>query len=196
MRQDMGVPAGRLLVGTLGRIDPAKGPEFFLDVVERLSSRVPDLDFVWAGDGPLRSRIERAAQERRLRLRFIGLVSPERVPAALAAMDLVLMTSMWEGLPRVAVQATLCARPVIAFDAPGTREVILEGINGHVVARGDVDAMVAAAERVLRRPDRGRALGEAGRGRFADEFRWERMVEKLDGLYAEIISRKGIACTS
>ncbi|MBI2930207.1 MAG: glycosyltransferase family 4 protein [Planctomycetes bacterium] len=190
VRRRLGWSDDDLVVGTVARLVPQKGPRLFLEAITRLASRMPDLGFLWVGDGPLRDALERQAVERRLRVRFTGLVPPTEVASYLAAMDLVLMTSLWEGLPRVAVQAALSARPVVAFDAPGVREIVLDGLTGRVVARGDVQELAEAAEDVLRHPSHGRAFGQEGRRRFADEFRWEKMVSDLERLYSELLSAR------
>ncbi len=189
LRREFGIPESVPVVGTVGRLSAQKGPEHFLEAIARLSARLPEARFLWVGDGPLRPAMERAAAEKGVRVSFTGLVAPDRVPACLAAMDVVLITSLWEGLPRVAVQAALAARPVVAFDAPGVREVVLPGVSGDVVARGDAAELAAGAERILRLPDRGRMLGLEGRRRFADEFRWEKMVDDIDQVYAALVSR-------
>jgi len=188
LRRDLNLPEGAPVVGTVARLSPQKGPRYFLDAMSQLAVRVADLWFLWVGDGPMRAGLEREARDRRLRVRFTGLVPPERVPAHLGAMDVVLMSSLWEGLPRVAVQAGLCGRPVVAFDAPGVREVVADGVSGRVVPRADVAAMVEAAEEILRRPDRGRAMGQEARRRLASEFRWEKMVTDLEQIYEELMA--------
>jgi glycosyltransferase involved in cell wall biosynthesis len=189
VRRDLGIPPGAPVVGTVARLAAQKGPEFFLDAVAIIAERVPEAQFVWVGDGPLRESLAARAGLRGLPIRFVGLVPPERVPAYLGAMDVVLMTSLWEGLPRVAVQASLCARPVVAFDAPGVREVLVDGVSGRVATRGDARAMAEMACGLLALPDRGRAMGLEARRRNADEFRWEKMVAELDALYAALAGR-------
>jgi len=189
VRRDLAIPSGAPVVGAVARLAPQKGPEFFLDAASIIVERVPDAQFLWVGDGPLRESLAARAGLRRLPIRFVGLVPPERVPAYLGAMDVVLMTSLWEGLPRVVVQASLCARPVVAFDAPGVREVLVDGVTGRVAARGDARAMAEMACALLALPDRGRAMGLEARRRTAGEFRWERMVDDLDSLYASLARR-------
>ncbi|HLY73191.1 MAG TPA: glycosyltransferase, partial [Planctomycetota bacterium] len=106
-------------------------------------------------------------------------------PELIASMDILVHPSLWEGLPRAAVQALLVGRPVVAFDCDGAREVVEEGVTGRLVRPKSVEGLRAAIQDLLSRPDRGRSLGRAGRERVAAKFDWRANAETLSSVYQE-----------
>jgi glycosyltransferase involved in cell wall biosynthesis len=114
-------------------------------------------------------------------------VQPDEIPELIRAMDVVVHTSLREGLPRVAPQALLCGRPVVAFDCDGAREVVIDGETGWLVKPESVHELREAVERVLERPDRGRSMGARGRERFLRAFDRRTMVAELDRLYRRLL---------
>jgi glycosyltransferase involved in cell wall biosynthesis len=169
-----------VVIGTVSRLAPLKGHADLLEAVKPLQEKDPKVRLLLVGDGELRQDVERAAGARAV---FAGMVTPDRIPEYLRAMDIVVHPSLREGLPRAVVQALLCGRPVIAVDCDGAREVVIEGETGSLVPPGSVPELTRALERMLALPDRGRALGQEGRRRFAGRFDHRVMVDRLAALY-------------
>jgi glycosyltransferase involved in cell wall biosynthesis len=117
-------------------------------------------------------------------------VPPEEVPELIASMDLVVHPSLWEGLPRAAVQALLVGRPVVAFDCDGAREVVIDGVTGVLVPPKDLARLRAAIEEILAKPDRGRSMGLEGRQRCVEQFEWRRCADKLDAVYRVVLGER------
>ncbi len=133
----------------LAAFEPRKRHVAFLQAVARVAETLPDLKLLLAGAGPEETRVR--AEVQRLGLQncvvFCGHRSdPE---ALLALADVSVLTSEREGLPRVVVQSLAAGCPVLINDMPGIEEVIADGVNGHVVARGDLDGVVARMREVL-----------------------------------------------
>jgi len=100
--------------------------------------------------------------------------------------------SLWEGLPRAAVQALLVGRPVVAFDCDGAREVVVDGVSGRLVPPKSVEGLRSAIQEILGRPDKGRSLGMAGREQVLLKFDWRANGERLGALYARLLEgRRG-----
>jgi glycosyltransferase involved in cell wall biosynthesis len=116
-----------------------------------------DVHLLLVGDGEGRGALERQVAARGLRATFTGHVAPAEVPDLIASMDLLVHPSIWEGLPRAAVQALLVGRPVVAFDCDGAREVVIDGVTGRLAPAKSVSALRSAIEDILRLPDRGRS---------------------------------------
>ncbi len=175
-RRGLGIPPESFVVGAVGRLAPFKGQAYLVD-----AAREAHLLFV--GDGTLRADLEGRARAKGVRATFAGMVPPERMPELLAAMDVLAHTSFREGLPRAIPQAILAGVPVVAFDCDGAREVVEPGVTGELVEPGDIPGLRAALGRV-----RGLRIREDVRRRFAERFRWERMVDRLEGAYAECLN--------
>ena len=185
VRDRLGIPADVPVAGTVARMTPHKGQRFLVEAAP------PGVHLLFVGDGEERAAVERLARDRGVPAVFTGHVPPEEVPDLLASMDVLVHPSLWEGLPRVAVQALLVGRPVVAFDRDGAREVVVDGETGRLVAAGSVDGLGRAIADVLGRPDRGRSMGEAGRRRVAGLFDWRSEGGKLADLYGRLLERCG-----
>lgn len=185
-RASLGLPAGPV-VGFVGRLTPQKDPLAFLRVVAALRRARPDLRALVVGDGPLRREVERAAGALGVAecCRFLGERSD--VPALLAVMDVVVLTSVSEGFPFVVLEAMAMERPVVATTVNGVPEIVESGVTGWLIPRGDVEALARATLDVLDAPDVARRMGQAGRRRVVERFTAQRMVGETQALYVSLL---------
>jgi glycosyltransferase involved in cell wall biosynthesis len=181
IRASLGLGEGEVVVGIVSRMASHKGHRFLLEAAR------PEWRLLLVGDGEERTALERQAAKRGLRALFTGHVPPEAVPDLIASMDVLVHPSLWEGLPRAAVQSLLVGRPVVAFDCDGAREVVKDGVTGRLVPPKSVEGLRSAVEGLLARPDRGRSLGEAGREAVRERFEWRVCAERLDRVYRKLL---------
>ncbi len=186
VRDRLGIAPDVPVLGVVSRMARHKGHRFLVEAAP-LGTHL-----LFVGDGEERGPLERQARERGVRATFVGHVAPAEVPDLIASMDVLVHPSLWEGLPRAAVQALLAGRPVVAFDRDGAREVVIDGVTGRLVPPGSTGALRSALEDVLGRPDRGRSLGEEGRRRVLGAFDWREAGGRLDRLYRRLLERRGI----
>lgn len=191
-REQWGIPASAKVVGTIARMVPVKGYDFLFDAIPTILRGHPDAYFLLVGDGPLKDELLVRAKRMGLAERtvFCGLVPREEIPGALAAMDLMAHPARYEGLPRVLVQALAMGKPCVAFDADGTREVVISGETGYLIEPGDSDAFAEAVNALLSDPERRHRLGKAGRKRVDPAFRVETMVSETDRVYQELLQQR------
>lgn len=173
------------VVGKIARFFRLKGHEYFFEAVPAIVAAVSEARFLLVGDGIYRARYERWAERLGLRDRFTftGLVRPDEIPSQVAQMDVLVHLSLREGLPRTLVQALAAARPVVAFDVDGAREVCRDGETGFLVRAGDAAGVAAAVIRLLRDRALASKLGQQGRERVRQEFSQERMVQQIVEVY-------------
>jgi len=152
----------------------------------------PDVRTLIAGDGPLRNRLVEAAHAYHLdgRVRFLG--HRDDVPQLLAAANLVVLPSAYEGLPNIVLEAMRFRKPVVATAAPGTTEVVVDGQTGILIPVGDTKLMARAIRDIVRNPVLARRMGEAGRVRVEADFRADAMVAQFAELYEHLSIAKGI----
>ena len=192
VRLELGFGPGTILAGSVGNLKAQKAPLDFVEAARRAHARDPRLRFVFAGDGELRGEVERAISAASLGdvVRLLGW--RDDVPQLLAALDLFVLTSRFEGLPRAALQAVAAGVPVVATDTGGIAEVIASGVSGVLVPVGDVEAAAQGILRLARDPAEGRRLAAAALARLGEEFDIRRMVRDLedhyDGLLAATVS--------
>jgi glycosyltransferase involved in cell wall biosynthesis len=160
-----------------------------LDLLQHVQN---DLRTLIAGDGPLRADLEKTAENYDLTSRVHFLGHRDDVPRLLAASDLVVLPSEYEGLPNIVLEAMKQRKPVVATAAPGTTELVADGATGVLVPVGNVQLLTRAMRDLIRDPDRARALGVAGRRRVDEEFSARAMIDRFANLYEELAAAKGL----
>ncbi len=186
VRGELGVPAGVPLVGSVGRLFPQKAPEVFLEAARILRERGRDMYFVYAGDGPLRERIELLRRQFGLDDVFHLLGWRSDVPAILDALDAFVISSKYEGVGRALTEALYLAKPVVATAVCGVPELVVDGETGLLVPPDDPGALASAIERVMDDQVLARTLGGNGSARVTAEYSAEEMIRRLAALYTEI----------
>lgn len=188
VRSALGIPADAPLIGTVAVFRRQKRLDHWLEVARRIAEREPAARFVLVGDGPLRGEVE--AQAARLglagRVSFPGL--QDDVEPYLAALDLYLMTSEFEGLPLALLEAMAAGRAVVVTAVGGVAEAVHDGESGAVRPFGDLDGLTAAALSLLADPGRRAELGAAARGRVEASFGIRRMASELEALYRQVLA--------
>ena len=192
VRAELGLPAGCPLAIFVGRLAEQKRVEDLLAALDLLRHVRPALRTLIVGDGPLRAALHGRADAFRLgdAARFLG--HREDVPRLLAAADMLVLPSDYEGLPNVVLEAMNMSKPVVATSAPGTTEVVADSVTGLLVPRRSPTDLARAIRSLVDDPSLGRRLGAAGRARVEAEFRAEAMVGRFAALYEELARAKGL----
>ena len=174
----------------LGRLSAEKGLDVAIAALASIAARFPAARLVIAGDGPERAALE--SQVKRLNLtraiEFKGWVSPKRVTALIDAATAIVLPSRSEGLPSVAVEAALRARPVVATRVGGIPEIVVHDQTGLLVDADDASALAQTIAQLLDQPQQALALGRAARERAMKMFGFERYVSDYDILYKKLIA--------
>ncbi len=174
----------------VGRFEKNKDYPNMLRAFARLRRERDGLLLI-AGGGSLRGEAERLAAELGVAasVKFLGI--RKDVPGLMNAADAYLMSSAWEGMPIVLLEASATGLPVVATDVGGNREVVLDGRSGLLVPSGDPEALARAMLRLLEMPpdERGR-MGGAGRAHVMGEYDMEKVVDRWENLYGELLDRK------
>lgn len=191
VRREWGFGDEHIVVGKIARLFSLKGHDDLVAAAARLVTRRSNLRFVLVGDGALRaSLVERIRREGLAdHFHFTGLVPPERIAALLGGMDIVVHTSLREGLARVLPQALIAAKPVISYDIDGAREVVLPGETGYLLPPRDVTGLAAAIDELASNAALRERLGMEGRRRFADVFRHEHMTAQVRAVYLRLLGQ-------
>jgi L-malate glycosyltransferase len=189
--------AGRPIIAAISRLDPEKGHEVLLEVMQRLAGRCPDARLVIAGRAAVDPAGRHAALQRRIENLGLGaairLVGFRRdIPELLAAADVCVLPAAAEACGRVLLEAMAMAKPVVGTASGGTPEIVLDGVTGILVPPGDAGAMASALEILLRDPARAGSMGAAGRDRAVARFTIEAHAEKTMRVYAELLAARGM----
>jgi glycosyltransferase involved in cell wall biosynthesis len=169
IRQTLGVPADRVVITAVSRLVWHKGYPELADAMHA----VPEAELWVAGE---RLATDRGADMAALlrnaglggRLRMLGY--REDIPAILAASDIFVLPSRFEGLPMSVIEAMLTGLPVIAANVRGPREQIVDGVTGLLIPPGDAQALGQALASLTSEPALRARMGEAGRARALERF--------------------------
>lgn len=171
---------------TVGRLVQQKNHALFLRAAAELAKRVPAARFTIVGAGPLRADLERLAATLGIAERVTFAGERGDVDAIVRGASIFWLTSRWEGMPNVVLEALASGVPVVATGVSGVRELIEPGVQGAIVALDDCDGFVAHTQEWLRDPERLSRMRAAARAR-AMQFSPERMSATLAGVYDEIL---------
>ena len=171
----------------IGALQRTKDPEALAQAWRTVERELPSVRLVVVGDGPLRPVIEELAAELPGSVELRGRLAAADVAAALDGSTLLCMTSVSEGLPRVALESFARARPVVAFDVGGIGEIVEDDVNGVLLPERDPAALAAALIGVLGDRPRAAQLGAAGRT-TVDRMGWtpERYAAALGDLVRRV----------
>lgn len=181
--------AGEPLVGFLARLKSEKDPMAFLDAVERAGCRA-----VVVGEGELEAAVRARVAAIGERVAFVPF--PGAAQPALAALDVFVLSSLWESLPIGVLEAMAVGVPVVATDTGGVPEAVLDGETGLLVSPADPDALAAAIARLVADAALRERLGAAGRAHCAARFSIDAMVEGIEAAYRRARARRCSSASS
>lgn len=191
VRREFGIPDDALVVGKIARLFALKGHDQLLDAAPAVVERHPNVRFFLIGDGVLNDHLHHRAREAGILDNFVfaGLIPRERIPEMISAMDMVVHTSLREGLARVLPQALAMGKPCVSFDIDGAPEVVIPGETGYLVQAGDARGLADAISRLLEDPQLRERMGSAGVRRVDPAFRAETMVDEIASVYRALVTR-------
>lgn len=192
LRAELGIPPGVKVLGTVARLFPLKGYEYFIPAAGEIAKKFPETHFLIVGNGSMMEQLqsEIAAMGLTNNFHFAGLVPPDQVYRYIAQMDLLLHLSLREGLPRAVVQALASGKPAIGFDLDGTPEVIINGQTGFIARPENVEDVINGALRILADPVVAATMGENGKKLAAAKFNWRMMADILETEYLRQLGEK------
>ena len=189
--QDLGVTDTQFLWLAAGRLTPAKDYPNLIRAFSVLAQRRADTQLAIAGEGPLRDDLSRQINDLGLsdHVRLLGL--RDDMPDLYRASDALVLSSAWEGMPNVVLEAMASATPIVATAVGAVPELVTDGESGFVVPPGDHIALADAMERMMDLSNEDRqALGEAGYDKVRSEFSLDRVIDKWEDLFNRLLESK------
>jgi glycosyltransferase involved in cell wall biosynthesis len=179
-----GIPEDRVIVGMVSNFKAQKAPVDFIEVAARVLKHAGTAHFVMAGDGELRPEVEARIRQYGIGGNVTLLGWQTDMPEVYRNLDVVVLTSLWEGLPCVFSEAMASALPVVATNVDGAREAIIDGENGYLHEPHDVDGMAKSVLRLVVDPKLREEMGRRGKERVM-EFDIGTSVAALDAAYRD-----------
>jgi glycosyltransferase involved in cell wall biosynthesis len=171
------------VIGRVSRLAPEKGVDVFLRAAARVAECVPGATFVVVGDGPLRDDLVGLADELSIadRVHFLGQRADAR--AVIAGLDVLVVSSITDGSPLVALEAMAAGTPIVASACGGIPDQIRCGVDGLLVPPGDAGALARATVAVVTEPGLAGRLAASARRRAEAEFSYEGMLARVEDCY-------------
>jgi glycosyltransferase involved in cell wall biosynthesis len=189
LHADFWLPHDAPLVGNVAALVPHKGQRHLIDAAALVVQKVPDARFIIAGEGELRSSLERQIKERRLEKHvFLAGFRPD-VMSVHKAFDLFVMSSVTEGLGSSLLDAMACEKAVVATTAGGIPEAVVDRETGLLVPPRDPEAMARAIVALLTDERARRTMAAAGLRRVRERFSVERMVRDTMNVYQRLTTK-------
>src|SRR5260221_2759081 len=187
LRAQFGIPLNAIVVGTIAVFRFQKRLLEWMEVAAKVHLHNPEVYFMIVGDGPLKDEIVKRSVELKLNERWIMPGLQKNVVPWLSAMDIYLMSSLFEGLPIALLEAMSMECAVVTTDAGGIKEVIRNKTDGLMIGVDQWKDLVPVTVELATDEGGRRALGKAARARVEESFSLKRMVEALEYLYVDII---------
>ena len=189
IRADLGIPQDVPIIGSVTRLSPQKAPLDLIKSIAAVAEQNSEAWFVIVGDGPLRPDVEQAIAQANLQERVVLTGLRRDVPELLNIFDIFVLTSLWEGLPRVLPQAMASGLPIVCTKADGSAEAVQEGVNGYLVPQQSPQETADRLLQLLNDPELRQKMGSAGR-QLAPPFGAKQMVRDIDKLYQSLIAKR------
>jgi glycosyltransferase involved in cell wall biosynthesis len=184
--QKLHIPVHKKVVGMIACFKPQKAPLDFVRAMKLVVNTVPDVHGIMIGDGILRPQIEDMIICYHMENAISLLGWRTDIPELLPLCQLLVLTSLWEGLPRVCPQAMAVGLPIVATHVDGIPEAVHDGVNGFLVQPGDIQRCAEKIIYLLKNPDIAKSMGKQGQ-KMVEEFDIRRMVQQQETLYHKLI---------
>lgn len=189
IRKQFGVREDEVLIGVVGRFSPEKGHVFFIDAFKMVCDHFPCVRAMFIGDGPDEAIIKDRILKYGLREKIMLPGYQKETGPFYKAFDMVVLPSLSEGMPNVALEAMLFGKPLVATNIGGIPEVVVDELTGKLVPPGDHKRLAIALMNLISRPDLMARYGQKGRERVITEFSPGKRARKIIELYHEILAK-------
>ena len=186
-RAALGLSPNQVAIGAVGRLEPQKRFDLLLEAFAALQITRPGLRLVIAGDGSLRQALD---DERRALGLADSVILTGHVNDVIPlhhAFDLFVQSSDYEGTPNAVLEAMAMETPIIATEAGGTAELVLDGVHGRIIPIGKVDRLIWGIQAALEDPYKTRHMADRARLRVQGELSFESRCRRVEGIYQEVM---------
>lgn len=184
-RATLGIAEADVVIGGVGRLEPVKGFNHFVEMARTLRAQVPKLKFIIVGDGAQAPQLQQEAGTSGL-VQFLG--RRVDIPDLMAAFDVLVVPSINEGMGRVILEAGAASVPVVATRVGGIPDIVDDGETGLLVAPRAPDELATAVLALVHSPERCHMMGAAARAKVVPHYSLATMVQRIEAIYEELLN--------
>jgi len=187
LMDELNLHKSNIIITLIGRLQEQKGHEILINAIPCIASKHNNARFLIVGEGPDMAHIKKIVSSRNLDMyvRFTG--SRSDVPAILSVTSIVVLPSLWEGLPNILLEAMAAGVPVVASDVDGCSEIVVHESTGLLVEPGSSDALAKAIISLIDFPCKREDMGNAAKKTAQDKFKKGTTTKKYLELYEELL---------
>ena len=189
LRVELKIKANAPLIGIVARLDPQKNHKTFLQAAAIVRQTNPAARFVIAGDGELRQSLMKSAVELGLADAVVFCGQRNDIPAIMAALDILVLSSLYEGLPIALLEGMAASRPIVATNVGGIPGLVIDGETGLLVPPANAEALANACIRLIADPVLRTRMGRTGNAQVRKRNSLDEMNAKIIGIYAQLLSQ-------
>ncbi len=190
VREELGIARDTVIISVVARLVQQKGHIHTIEAIEKLIQKTQDFVVLFIGDGNLEAALKAEVKKRGLQDYFKFLGYRKDIPELMHITDILLLTSLWESLGLVFVEANACGVPAIGPDIPGVRYAIDDGATGYLIDSRNPGQVAEKVYELINDPEKRRRMGKAGKERAQRLFALERLVTETEELYSSLLNKK------
>lgn len=180
-----------LILLHVGRFAPQKNHLLLIEAFALAINECPEMQLWLVGDGELKAAIQKKVMEMGLEGKVLFLGLRNDIPKLMAESDLLILSSDYEGVPLVVLEAMAAGKPVISTAVGGVPELVVDGITGFLVPPGQPEALAQAILKLATNPELRQSMGEAAQRRAVELFDISRTAREYEKLYLKLLRQKG-----
>jgi len=192
VRAELGIPPDAPVIGAVGGLRPEKAIDLLIRAAAPLLQEIAQLRVLIAGEGPEKEPLRELARHAGVADRVMLIGFRDDVPDVLAALDVAVSSSVFEGSPLAVMEFMEAARPIVATRVGGVPDLIDHGVHGVLVRSGDAEGLTAALRRMLADREAARRMGQRARERRLREFDIDVAVRRFESLYERLRDGRGL----
>jgi len=182
-KRRFGIEPKSPVVAMIACFKPQKAPQDFIFLAHRVSQVLPSTRFLLVGDGDLRPEVEELIGRFKLEGKVILTGWRRDIPEIMQIIDILVLTSLWEGLPIVFAEAMASGKPIVATNVDGAKEAIIDGVNGFLVEPHNIEKFAERVIRLISDRNLAQRMGGEGRKMVYPTFDFTHMLERMEALY-------------
>jgi glycosyltransferase involved in cell wall biosynthesis len=194
LRSQLGLGADARLIAVVATFKEQKGHRYLIEAMASVVEQHPEAHALLIGDGALRASSEAQVAASDLCDHVHFLRTRHDVPELLAASDLFVLPSLWEGLSMALLEAMATGLPVVATEVSGTVQAMIPDETGILVPPGDAGRLAQAIEQILDNPQLAQAMGAAARRRVEEQFSAQKQADDHVALYRRLLRQEVVRC--
>lgn len=191
LRHELDLPDDVPLIGIVARLAPVKGHQYLIQAAGKILKKHPEARFLIVGDGELRGELEAQVRRRGIAGSFVFCGFRKDLVRVYADLDVVVLTSLNEGLPVALIEGMTAGKPVVAFDVGGVEDLIDDDVTGILVPFGDVQTLADSITHLLEDPQECERLGQNARRKAYPNLDYPRLVKDIEEFYCQLV-RNGV----